>query len=238
MIDLCYSPIDICAGQANRLDCDGNVLNGATDVIVSCAFVDVNIVPIEGEDRDQSDPNGSGGYCAERTISAEIQGYEVEIVLCSRTDVALMEMLGLFDVVYDAGGNAVGIKAKCCVEEECLCDPGEETCSNPGVALHLWHVAWLGRKRHPDWKWVVEHFPKVVFDPSQLEVQRNSEFNTYTITGRADCNENYGQGPGGIYPDTDGLDRCWAETVTNLAPEGMCSCDMCGYAQAGQALGN
>lgn len=235
---LAYSSIDICGMQVNRNDCDGNILNAATDVIVSCAAVDVNLTPIQGEDNARTDPNGQGGFCAERPSSATIEGMEIELTLCSRTDVELMELLGLFDLVYDADQNPVGIKAKCCLDEDCMCDPGDDECSNPGVTMHLWHLAWLGKKRHPDYKWAVEHLPRVVFDPSQLEVQRNSDFNTYTLNGRVDCNDNYGQGPGGIYAEPDGLDRCWAETVTNMAPDGLCNCDLCGYSAPGAALGN
>lgn len=224
--------------QVNRDECDGTIMTGAEDVVVSCAAVDITLVPIQGEDNERTDPNGQGGNCAERTSSTSIEGMEVELVLCSRTDVELMELLGLFDLVKNADGDPVGIKAKCCLDEDCMCDPGDEECTNPGVTMHLWHIAWLGKKRHPDYKWAVEHLPNVVFDPSLLEVQRNSDFNVYTLTGRADCNDKYGTGPGGIYPDADGLDRCWAETLTNTAPNGLCSCEMCGYSSPGDALGN
>jgi hypothetical protein len=97
----------------------------------------------------------------------------------------------------------------------------------------LWHTAWCGKKRHPDYKWVGQILPNVVFDPASVSVQRNSEFNTYTVTGEANCNPEYGQGPGDIYPNSEGLDSCWTEVLTNDRPEGMCNCDMCGYATEG-----
>jgi len=233
---VCYSAIDLCSSQFNRLDCDGNILEGPENVVVSCAAVDVTVTPIEGEDTSSQDPNGSGGYCAERETGGNIEGYEVELTLCSKTDVELMELIGIFDIVKDADGNCVGIKAKCCNDEVCKCDPGEETCDNPGVALHIWHCAWCGKERHPDFKWAVQALPKVKFDPASVSVSRNSEFNTYTLTGRSDCNENYIQGPGAIYPDAnggEGLDSCWAEWLTNIGPSEMCNCDVCGYAEEG-----
>lgn len=231
----CYSAIDICASQINRNDCDGNVLTGEDNVVVTCAAVDINVEPIEGENNGpQRDPNGSGGYCAERSSNSTVEGQEVELTLCSRTDAALMEIIGIWDLVYDENGNCVGVKAKCCQQEECQCDPGDDVqCSNPGVSIILWHTAWLGKKRHPTHKWVGQVLPNVVFDPASVSVQRNSEFNTYTVTGRAECNENYGQGPGDFYPDPNGLDSCWSEVLTNTRPDGMCDCDLCGYATDG-----
>ena len=235
---ICYSAIDNCAGQFNRLDCDGNVLSDAQDIVVSCATVDITATPIPGEERNQQDPNGRGGFCAERNIPADIVGHEVEITLCSKTDVELMELLGVADIVYDADGNCVGFKSLTCNSEECLCDPGEEQCSNPGVSLLLWHIAWCGDERHPDYKWAVQAFPKIIFDPASLVITRNTEFNTYTLTGRTYCNENWGQGPGAIYPDPDGLDADHAEWLTNTSVPELCNCDICGFAAAGTALGN
>lgn len=235
---ICYSAIDNCAAQFNRLDCDGNVLSGPEDVIVSCAAVDVNATPIAGTEQNQTDPNGQGGFCAERNEPASIEGWEIELTLCSKTDVELMEMLGIFDIVTDAEGNCVGWKSKGCADDVCNCDPGEQQCSNPGVAIHLWHTAWCGKERHPDFKFALQAFPSVSFDPTTVQIQRNSEFNTYTLNGRANCNDQYQQGPGSIYPDPEGLDRDHAEWLTNTAPDGICSCDMCGYAPAGTAVGN
>lgn len=236
-MSVCYSAIDNCGGQFNRLDCDGTVLDGPTDVIVSCAPVDVNATPIAGEDQTQRDPNGKGGYCAERTNTGNIEGYEIELTLCSKTDVELMELLGIFDVVLDADGNCIGWAAKCCNDEVCACDPGDEPCSNPGVAMHLWHLAWCDKDPHPDYKWAVQTFPKVKFDASTMSVQRNSEFNVYTITGRADCNDLYGQGPGAIYPDPAGISSCMTEHLTNIGPTDMCNCDLCGFASGVNAVG-
>ena len=246
----CYSAIDICAMQVNRLDCDGNILNSAAngDVVVTCGVTDITITPQTGEERNNRDPNGQGGFCAERIIPATITGQEVELTLCSKTDVELMELLGLYDTVNGDTNNPpattsanavrdnIGIKSLGGADD-CLCDPPAGICQYPGVAIHLWHTAWLDKERHPSFSWVVEALPKVVFDPASTVIQRNSEFNTVTITGQASVNDNYGTGPGGIWPDVafgaSTLDRDWAEWLTNTRPDGMCSCDMCGYLPLG-----
>lgn len=234
---ICYSAIDICSTQINRLDCDNNVLSTDGNVAVSCSIVDITSTPILGAARDQQDPNGQGGYCAERNDPASIEGYTIEMTLCSKTDAELMELLGIFDLIRDASGVVVGVKTKGCSDDECYCDPGDDQCQ-PAVSLMLWHVAWLGKERHPDFKWVVEAFPKVIFDPGSVAITRNSEFNTYTVTGRAYCNDDFGQGPGAIYPEATGLDSYRGEWGTNVRPSAMCSCDLCGLAAAGTAVGN
>lgn len=238
-MSVCYSPIDNCAVQVNRLDCDGNVLNGGTDVVVSCGLTDITSTPILGEERNNQDPNGQGGYCAERNVAANIEGYTVEITLCSKVDVELFEILDIFDPIIDEGtGQCIGYASKGCDDTECLCAPGSDTCLQAGTAIHLWHIAWLDKERHPDFRWVVEAFPKVIWDAGSVSITRNSEFNTYTVTGRAYCNDLYGQGPASIYPNSAGLGTYRGEWGTNVAPPNGCNCDVCGYAAAGTAVGN
>ena len=58
---ICYRAIDNCAGQFNRLDCDGNVLSDAQDIVVSCETVDITATPIPGEERYLQDPNSPDG---------------------------------------------------------------------------------------------------------------------------------------------------------------------------------
>lgn len=231
---VCYSAVDLCGLQLNRLDCDGMVLSGPTDVVVSCSAVDITVTPVQGGDTDeQRDPNGSRGFCAKREGSTKIESVTVEMTLCSRTDAEMMELLGIWDLVRDAAGDVIGVKSKCCGSTVCACDPGPTTCSNPGVALHLWHLAWLGDEGHPDYKWAMQTIPRVKFDPASVVVTRNSEFNTYTVTGTGNCNDEYGNGPGNIYPDPAGMDSCWAELLTNTGPSDMCDCDRCGYTTTG-----
>lgn len=237
----CWSSIDLCGAQINRLDCDGVVQNGAEDVVLTCGFVDISITPITSGGDEIVDPGGAQGQrCAVRSDPSTIDAYEITITLCSKTDAALMELLGIFDPVVDeATGDIVGYKAHPtdCGDPACHCVPDEDGCSNPGVSIILWHVAWLGDERHPTYPYAVEAFPKVVFDPGSITVTRNQEFNTYTITGRTDCNPMWGQGPGAIYPEAAGLDRDWAEWLTTQGPPQGCDCP-CGYAAPGTALGN
>lgn len=229
-----WSSIDVCALQAHRLDCAGNILTGPTDVVVSCSITDITAEPIAGEGTENRDPNGQGGYCAERTVTNEPIAMSVEATLCSRTDAELMELFGLYRLAYAADGTTpIGIKARCCGETSCRCDPGPAGCTNPGIALMLWHTAWLGKDRHPDFSHAVQIFPKLVFDPTTISVTRNGEFNVYTVTGRGDCNTLFGNGPGDIYPDPAGMDTCWTEILTNQHPDGICGCNVCGYTVAG-----
>lgn len=238
----CWSSIDLCGAQINRLDCDGNIQNGAEDVVLTCGFVDIQIEPISFDEIDVTDGGGAQGQiCAQRNEPGGIEAYEVTLTLCSRTDAALMELLGVFDPVVDpATGDLIGIKAKassCGADAECHCVPQEEeACTNPGVSMLLWHIAQDGKERHTRYPYAVEAFPKVVFDPGSISITRNQEFNTYTLTGRSACNEVWGQGPAAIYPEAAGLSE-WSEWLTTQGPPQGCDCP-CGYAAPGAALGN
>lgn len=244
MTSLTYSALDNCGMQINRLDCDGNVLNGPSDVVLSCGLVEVTRSVITGDDRTVSDPNGSGGYCAKRVQSAPIEGYEIQLTMCSITDPELMELLGIWDMVTDPiTGEHIGIGPRGS-EETCYCAaPAAGECTNPGVSMVLWHVAWCGEDRRTDYPFVAEVYPKIVFDPASIEVTRTSEFNTYTITGRTKSNSAWGQGPGSIFPELTGIGTSeWKEFLTSTPYPGGCNCGVCddhaGYAAAGTAVGN
>lgn len=230
MATRCYSAIDNCGAQFNRLDCDGNILNGAEDVVVTCALVDYSVQPIRGEDRTSTDANGSGGNCATRKDEGKVEEYEVTLTLCSKTDIELMELLGLWDKVIDpATGDTVGWKPLD-EGETCYCAPPEGGCTNPGVSMLLWHVAWCGEEQLTDLPFVNEAFTKVKFDAGSITRTRNSEFNTYEVTGTATTNPNWGQGPGNIYPEVAGLGVPSAEWNTATPPPNGCDCEACGYA--------
>ena len=217
----------------NGIDCQsGEVLNGPTDVVLTCALVDYTMTPIEGEDRSSSDPNGVGGKCAERNVPAIRDGYEVELTLCSKIDPALMELMGVYEMITDPEtGACLGYRPRS-VEESCSCAECTDACPEKCVSWLVWHVAWCEKKRHPDYCYAVQGMPKICFDSNSVSLTRNSEFNTITVTGTAETNSAWGQGPGLIYPDPAGLNVEFGEWLTNTGFPGGCKCDLCGYATA------
>jgi len=226
----CFSAIDNCGFQVNRLDCDGNILNGAEDVVVTCSVTDFSYEPIRGESRTTNDPNGRGGYCAERIDEGSIEGYEITLTLCSKTDPALMELLGLGQRVINADGDTVGFQPND-PADNCDCQTPPDGCSDPGVAIMFWHLAWCDKERLADLPFAISAFPKIVWDEG-FSVTRNNEFNTYELTGRAYLNEQWGQGPGSVYPNAAGLQTFYSEFATAVPFPGGCDCALCGFATA------
>jgi hypothetical protein len=233
MASLTYSPIDICGAQFNRLDCDGNVLNGPTDSVITCGLTEITRTPVKTDDVESTDSNGRGGICARRIRKGKITHYEIKVVLCSATDADLMELLGIYERVVDPNtGVAIGIRPKC--EDHCDCCVPNDSCDDGGVSIILWHTAVCGNnQRVVGFDCVAETFAKVTFDAASVEVTRNGEFNTYTITGRTDENPNWGQGPGDIYPDPAGLSCHYAEFLTNTTFPGGCNCGACDGSTSG-----
>ena len=227
-MDAAWSPLNLCGIQTNRLDADGTILeraDGDTNVVLSCALVDVTRNEIVGTDVEQRDANGSGGYAASRVKPGAVTGYEYEMTLCSRIDAELMELFGLVDRVI-VGGATLGYKAKDIAAAACDCDPSQS--SQAGVSLLMWSLAWLGESPHPDYSFVAEAVPKVIFKPG-VSRQKSAEFTTTTLTGVAQKNLNWGRGPGNIYPEVAGLSRHWAEWLTDTGFPGGCNCDVHGF---------
>lgn len=233
----CWSPISICGAQFNRNDCDGNILNGTSDVILTCGVVEIERSELTGDERTSTDPNGQGGFCAKRVINPTVEGYEYQITWCSRIDPELLEILGLYDRVTDDGtptGNTIGFKPRA-ADASCLCEPG--SCLVPGVTVHFWKLAWDGEDPNVNFDFEVEAVPRLIPAPGTT-FTFNDEFNQVVITGRSKTNPNYGQGPGNIYPEPAGLDREFAQFLTNTGFPGGCNCNACGYAPGGTAIGN
>lgn len=228
MADAAWSPLNLCGIQTNRLEADGTVLeraDGDTNVVLSCALVDVTRNEIVGDDLDMRDVNGSGGFAATRVRPGAVTGYEYEMTLSSRIDAELMELFGLVDrVIVD--GLTKGYKAKDIVAAACDCDPTQA--SQAGVSLIMWSLAWLGDGPHPDHNFVAEAVPKIVFKPG-VSRQKSAEFTTTTLTGVAQRNANWGRGPGNIYPELAGLNRQWAEFLTDTGFPGGCNCELHGF---------
>lgn len=232
----CYAPIDICGAQFNALSCAegevGTVLTGATDAIVTCNLVDITRDPIIEQGRNDVSRNGAGARCAKRTTPDRIDGWEITMTLCDRIDTDLMVLLGLFEPVLDADGECVGIRPKCGDDEACNCAT-EESCE--GVSMVIWHQNTNADGVDVDCPYVAFAVPKIVFTISSQT--RSDTYNTYTVTGTAETNGNWGNGPGDVYPDPEGLGCEWAEWATPTPPPGGCTCAGCGFETAGESIG-
>jgi hypothetical protein len=239
MASLTYSAIDICGAQFNRLDCDGNVLNGPNDVVITCGMVDITRTPVKDDDKENKDPNGNGGNCAYRTKKGKIIRHDIKLTLCSATDADLMELLGIYERVVNDNAVGIGVRPKC-DDTECDCCGGDTACTNPGVSAIIWHTAWCGEDRRTDYPCVVETFARIKFDAGAVEVTRNGDFNTYTLSGETSKNPNWGNGPGCIYPIANGPLACdYSEHLTDVKYPGGCKCPACdeaGYAPIGTAV--
>jgi len=149
----------------------------------------------------------------------------------------LMEVLGLWDRIVDPNtGEGIGWKP-ISEDDACYCAPPTGGCRNPGVSMILWHVAWDDEEQKNDLPFVIEAFTRIKFDAGSISRTRNAEFNGYEVTGRAIKNENWGRGPGNLYPEAAGLTVESGEWNSDVEPPNGCSCDACGYAAAPDFVG-
>ena len=236
----CFAPIDICGVQINRLDADGSILDGATDRAVACNLVTVSRSPDVEAGRTDLSRNGGGTRCAKRVIPDRINGWDIQMDLCSRYDAELMELLGLYSLVVDSEdvtggtiGDSVGIKAKSVEDESCICVGS----TSAFVSMLIWQQNTGPDGVNSTKPYVIMALPKIRF--TVTAEQRGDTFNNITLAGVAEANSNWtdtgtgsevGRGPGNLYPEgTPGLVTAWAEWATSQAPPGGCNCQFCGY---------
>lgn len=249
MASQCYTPIDICGAQFNRLDCDGTLLEGDTDVVVACQLVDIRLTPVKQEAQRNVSRNGGGGICAQRTTPARIEGYDVVINVCPQIDPELYELMNLYDLVLDTAditgatlGDSVGIKDGPSANP---CNCQVDDCQNPGVSLLVWSSNTNEDGINPTRPYVIMAFPKLRFEVSDIMV--GSEYTNYELTAKAEANTLWidpeslpttaNRGPGDIYPELVGIGTSrWAQWGTDQAPPGGCSCAACGFAELGSGF--
>lgn len=228
----CFAPIDICGIQLNRLDCDGTLLGGASDVVVMCEGVDITATPRLVPAVTDVSRNGGGGICAQRTTKARIDGYDIVWNICPKIDAQAWELLNLYDAVIDTAGvtgglvgDTVGIRDGAS-GNPCNCQ--NTPCLNPGVAMLLW-----ANNTDEDGISITKPFSilaltKVIFDPPPIKIA--NVYQNVTINGRTQPNSLYARGPGDIYPELVGLSSAFALWDTDQVPPGGCTCDLCGFA--------
>lgn len=218
-----FSPTDICAVQINRLDCDGTLLTGPTDV----ATLYGNAVEFF-ELSDTFDPEVDlSTSCTTYVREKQYQYTDVTVGMCDKIDTEInFDLLGLANpVLADTGafaGDIVGGEAPT-PNSDCPCNTCGPTCTNPGVAMIIWtlRLGCDGCEGHAAFV-----IPRIRFGyvEQARRIDRDT-LTTYSIEGRAESNPNYGQGPGNIYPVSAGLQTAHAgPIVTDLAPQVACDC--------------
>jgi hypothetical protein len=231
-----WSALNICGTQFNRLGSDGTILervDGDDNVVLTCSLIDMTRTEVVGDPLDLRETNGTGGVSARRFRPASVTGYEYEMTLSSRIDPEMLDLLGYVDAVYLAG-ETVGFKAKDVLAASCDCDLTDVALA--GVSMLVWSLAWLGEESHPDFDYNVEAVPRILFNPG-IARSKSSEFTTLTITGQAAKNSAWAQGPGDIYPEVAGLDRHWAEFLTDTGWPGGCNCAVHGFRKEADDVG-
>lgn len=228
----CFTPIDICTMQFDRLDCDGTILAGADDRVITCNGVTLTWTPqLLAAKRDVS-RNGARGICAQREIPAAVEGYNLALTFCPRIDVELYELLSVYDLVVDTAGvtggligDNVGVKDGA-ASQPCACPTGD--CQNAGVSILVW-----GNSTNADGistvkPFAIGAFTRVKFDPPTLGLQ--DTYQNITLNGQTSPNPSWVRGPANIYPEIAGLDGAWALWNTIQEPPEGCACEACGYA--------
>lgn len=228
----CFAPIDICGVQLNRLDCAGNLLGGASDVVVMCEGVDITATPKLVAAVTDVTRNGAGGICAQRTSKARVEGYDIVWNICPKIDAEAWELLQVYNAIIDQEGvtggtigDTVGIQDGA-ADNPCNCV--QDPCQNPGVAMLLWANNTDEFGISTTKPFVVLALSRVQFDPPPIKI--TNVYQNVPLTGRTQPNALYGRGPGNIFPETGGLTGAFGMWDTVQAPPGGCKCEACGYA--------
>ena len=236
----CYSPIDICGVQLNRLGCDGTVLTGLTDAVVMCEGVDLTLTPQLVAAETAVARNGGGGVCARRTTKARVDGYDVVLNICPKIDAEAWELLNVYDAILDdrgvtggTVGDTVGIKDGLAGNPcNCLNTP----CENPGVSMLVWSSNTDSQGISNTKPYVITALTRVIFDPPPLLI--NSQYQNITLTGRTEPNPLWVLGPGNLYPEAGGLAGAFGQWDTiQTPPPGGCTCALCGFASQPDTYG-
>lgn len=186
MASECYHTLSVCAARVGRLDTDGSPLSGTgnlyeTDSIISLTM---GIELKEGADYEQN--NGCDNLCFAFKEQDQIKGLNMQVSFCQE-DPELTELLSGGDLIT-SGGNSIGYAA-----------PAVGTVPNPdGVSLEIWTKNIQGSAVDADYPWVRWVFGRTKWTIADKTFEAGPI--VHPFTGKAEENENFGDGPRSDWP--------------------------------------
>ena len=224
-----FAKMGICSSLLIPLDCDSAV-DPAADEVYSCGTTVIEENPLLTEGVSVADPSGMPDRdCVAIEIDPDWDQFELVFTTCSLFDTSFDAAFGYSEEM--AGG--LGSKAIKKSGPSCVCECGADGCKST-FGLATWSLAYCAGKNvpHPDGKFVLTVYPKVVPRPNTFTRTVNRELNGRQYLSRIYENPAFGQG---IMIDGQWLipaeevpfDRCKYEYVTDLCPPDACSCAVC-----------
>lgn len=225
----------MCGIQVNTLDCTTGIpQTDAPNTTLSCAVTDYARTAVLTDGRLDRDPSGRAEkFAARRVIDPRVDYWEYEFTLNSAYDARLMAQIGHVDLLLDEATSLIveGVKDRDWVGDEALdgcCVDAGTPCNNDEVSMLLWAIAWCGEERHPDFLYEVHVVPRLKFRVTDDTIERGTGFRTMTVKARTRYpNAAWAQGPGDIWPHTDGLLTQHGTFLTNTPFPNGCDCGAC-----------
>ena len=193
-------------------------------------------------------------FCARRITDGVVDFWEYSFTLCSAFDIRAQHLMGYVDPIFGDPNDPTRVTGFKDIEHQTAgdpcCTPAGQACQSNEVSALIWSLAWCGDEQHPEFLYNVHIAPRLRFRIDTSSIVTSSTFQTFTVTARSaipranpdfdpaaalgaaeSLATGFGLGPGDLYPQTAlepvGLDRNYANVLTNTPFPAGCDCGQC-----------
>lgn len=189
---ICGVSVLICRTRVTRLDETGAVAAGPNNSYVSDKVMRVGLTPIVSEGKDIELKSGCDCIVAAYKAPNLLKRFDLELV-STALEAALQELLLGATLISDTSSVPVPIGVWWPAQVGC------ELAAPPNIAFEFWTKVQEGNYPSVAWPWLHHVYPFVNWSVGPQTYE--DDFSTPTITGIAQPNPVWNQGPYGDQPD-------------------------------------
>lgn len=205
----CAASLQVCTMRVARLEPNGVPDPGADNIYVTDTLITLGADPVIAEGEEFELKNGCGGLAVTFKDCDRLKRITLSMTLAT-PDPELWQMLAGGTVLYDADDNAVGWQAP---------EIGVDTCPD-GVSIEVWTKAIVDGHQADENPYLWWAFPRTKWSIGGGAKNFGNEIMTHPITGFAEENPNWFDGPLNDWPHDS--TRVYQYTRTPSMPEPSC----------------
>lgn len=205
----CAASLQVCTMRVARLEANGVPDPGAGNVYVTDTLITLGADPVITEGTDFEQPNGCGGIIVSYKDCDRLKRFNLTMTLAT-PDPELWEFFAGGTILRNDGGDAIGWQAP---------EIGVDTCPY-GVSVEVWTKAIVDGHQADEDPWYWWAFPRTKWSIGGGAKNFGNEIMTHPLTGFAEENPNWFDGPLNDWPEDSG--RVYQYIRTDSMPEPSC----------------
>jgi hypothetical protein len=209
----CFTPIQLVAVRAHRLNANGSIVTGANNAYQSAAPIQIQHGFEYANGADVVGKNGSGQICVNYRGEDKVRNVTVAMNLC-QMDYQFIELLTSWPSLVDLSAAVVGLSA-----------PALSAANRTGVCLEGWQLAYDGDAQGVNGAsaplYIRHVWPRVKLNVGNFTIEEGALVTPVTGQGFTNTTLTTARGPAGDWPSA--IQGAWASFLDPSVVVPVCS---------------